>query len=229
MALTNAERQRRFRERRRAGRPRRAAAGAPGGPAEAPPGALDRGRGRAPETRTPLRNRNLGGAVQRRLHGRPIQGPCTITPGSDPAASSRWPPAASTTGRLPIKWTVKQREDKADRFVLGCSGCPDARPSKRPRPRWGAIARDVAAALGVSATAARQALTAARAADRRRGPQVRGEQGRHRGGTHRDCEPRFAVVDPDQHHGNPLDLAHARHRRARHRGASPARLRGSAK
>ena len=28
-------------------------------------------------------------------------------------------------------------------------------------------------------------------------------------------------------HGNPLDLAHARHRRARHRGASPARLRGS--
>ena len=68
------------------------------------------------------------------------------------------------------KWAVKQREDKADRFVLGCSGCPDARPSKRPRPRWGAIARDVAAALGVSAPAARQALTAARAADRRRAP-----------------------------------------------------------
>ena len=35
------------------------------------------------------------------------------------------------------------------------------------------------------------------------------------GVTHRDCEPRYAVVDPDQHHGNPLDLAHARHRRAR--------------
>ena len=39
----------------------------------------------------------------------------------------------------------------------------NARPSKRPRPRWGAIARDVAAALGVSAPAPRQALTAARA------------------------------------------------------------------
>ena len=27
----------------------------------------------------------------------------------------------------------------------------------------------------------------------------------NRGGTHRDCEPRYAVVDPDQHRGNPLD------------------------
>ena len=71
-------------------------------------------------------------------------------------------------------WATRHRPDKADRLVLACSICPATRPSKRRPPRWGAIARDVAAAVGVSAAVVRQALTAAVDVDRRRRRLVEG-------------------------------------------------------
>ena len=66
------------------------------------------------------------------------------------------------------KWAVKQRADSADRFVLGCSGCPESRPSRRRPPRWSVVARAVAAAVGAPTAQVREALAAALAAERSR-------------------------------------------------------------
>ena len=67
------------------------------------------------------------------------------------------------------KWAVKQRANSADRFVLGCSKCPESRPSRRRPPRWPVVARAVAAAVGAPAAQVREALAAAIAAERGRG------------------------------------------------------------
>jgi len=56
------------------------------------------------------------------------------------------------------KWAVKRRPDSADRFVLGCSGCPESRPSRRRPPRWSVVARAVAEAVGAPAAQVRVAL-----------------------------------------------------------------------
>ena len=55
-----------------------------------------------------------------------------------------------------------------ERLVLACETCPAPLPSRRRSPAWGRIARDVAAAVGLPAGDVRQALDAARAADRER-------------------------------------------------------------
>ncbi len=66
------------------------------------------------------------------------------------------------------KWAVKQRANSADRFILGCSECPESRPSRRRPPRWPVVARAVAAAVGAPAPQVREALAAALAAERGR-------------------------------------------------------------
>lgn len=60
------------------------------------------------------------------------------------------------------------RPEAPDRLVLACEACPAPLPSRRRPPAWGRIARDVAAAVGLPAGDVRQALDAARAADRER-------------------------------------------------------------
>ena len=56
------------------------------------------------------------------------------------------------------RWATKQRPDKADRLVLGCTECPPTRPSKRRPPRWATVARQVAAAVGAEPAAVRAAI-----------------------------------------------------------------------
>ena len=59
------------------------------------------------------------------------------------------------------RWAAARRPAKADRLVLSCTDCPTSRPSRR-RPRWPAIAKSMAEALGVPLPAVRDALLAAR-------------------------------------------------------------------
>ena len=66
------------------------------------------------------------------------------------------------------RWATKNRPNKADRLVLGCTECPPTRPSKRRPPRWATVARQVAAAVGADPAAVRVALDAALAAEHRR-------------------------------------------------------------
>ena len=59
--------------------------------------------------------------------------------------------------------------------VLKCNGeCIGAAARRRPRVRWGRVAADVAAALGVEPAAVSRALRAARAAERERRRQPAG-------------------------------------------------------
>ena len=61
------------------------------------------------------------------------------------------------------------RPEAPDRLVQACEACPTPLPSRRRPPAWCRIARDVAAARsGSPAGGVRQALDAARAADRER-------------------------------------------------------------
>ena len=60
------------------------------------------------------------------------------------------------------------RPTAADRLVLGCEDCPATRPSKRKAPRWGAVARRLAARFDLPAGEVREALTAEFAAERGR-------------------------------------------------------------
>ena len=64
------------------------------------------------------------------------------------------------------RWATGQRPEKGDRLVLGCEACPETRPSKRRPPRWGAIARRLAARFDWPASEVREALAAELAADR---------------------------------------------------------------
>ena len=66
------------------------------------------------------------------------------------------------------RWATKQRPNKADRLVLGCTECPPTSPSKRRPPRWATVARQVAAAVGADPAAVRAALAAALTAERQR-------------------------------------------------------------
>ena len=66
------------------------------------------------------------------------------------------------------RWATKQRPDKGDRLVLGCTECPPTAPSKRRPMRWATVARQVAAAVGAEPAAVRAALAAALAAERER-------------------------------------------------------------
>lgn len=66
------------------------------------------------------------------------------------------------------KWAAKKRPDSADRFVRGCTCCPESRPSRRRPPRWSVVARTVAEAVGAPAGQVREALAAALAAERGR-------------------------------------------------------------
>ena len=66
------------------------------------------------------------------------------------------------------RWATKQRPDKGDRLVLVCEQCPTTAPSKRRPPRWAAVARQVAAAVGADPAAVRAALDAALDAERQR-------------------------------------------------------------
>ena len=66
------------------------------------------------------------------------------------------------------RWATKQRPNKADRLVLGCTECPPTRPSKHRPPRWATVARQVAAAVGAEPAAVRRALATALAAERER-------------------------------------------------------------
>lgn len=69
------------------------------------------------------------------------------------------------------------RPNAADRLVLGCEACPATRPSKRKAPRWGAIARRLAARFELPAGEVREALAAEFAAERGRDvPAGRGER-----------------------------------------------------
>lgn len=60
------------------------------------------------------------------------------------------------------------RPNAADRLVLGCEDCPATRPSKRKAPRWGAVARRLAARFDLPAGEVREALAAELAAERGR-------------------------------------------------------------
>ena len=64
------------------------------------------------------------------------------------------------------RWAAGQRPEKGDRLVLGCDACPATRPSKRRPPRWGSIARGLAARFDWPAGEVREALAAELAADR---------------------------------------------------------------
>ena len=64
------------------------------------------------------------------------------------------------------KWATRQRPVKTDRIVMACDGCPEVHRSRRRPPRWGDVARRLAATLGVNPTETRAALAAALAAER---------------------------------------------------------------
>ena len=64
------------------------------------------------------------------------------------------------------RWAAGQRPEKGDRLVLGCDACSATRPSKRRPPRWGSIARGLAARFDWPASDVREALAAELAADR---------------------------------------------------------------
>ena len=66
------------------------------------------------------------------------------------------------------RWAARKRPDRADRLVLACEACPQPQRSRRRPPAWGRFARDVADAFGLPAADVRQALAAAREADRKR-------------------------------------------------------------
>jgi hypothetical protein len=66
------------------------------------------------------------------------------------------------------RWATKQRPDKGDRLVLGCTECPPTTPSKRRRTRWATVARQVAVALDADPAVVRAALDAALDAERQR-------------------------------------------------------------
>jgi len=61
------------------------------------------------------------------------------------------------------------RPNAADRLVLGCEDCPATRPSKRKAPRWGVVARRLAARFELPAGELREALAADLEAERGRG------------------------------------------------------------
>ena len=66
------------------------------------------------------------------------------------------------------KVAAEMRASPDDRMVRGCTECPTTKPSKRRPPRWAAVARQVAAAVGADPAAVRAALDAALAAERER-------------------------------------------------------------
>ena len=66
------------------------------------------------------------------------------------------------------RWAAGRRPSPEDRLVLACRECPSRMRSRRRPPRWGAIARAVAEAVGAEAGLVREALAAAIAAERKR-------------------------------------------------------------
>ena len=66
------------------------------------------------------------------------------------------------------RWASGQRPKRAIGWSWGCSSCPATRPSKRRPPRWGTIARRLAARFNWPAGEVREALAAELAAERDR-------------------------------------------------------------
>ena len=66
------------------------------------------------------------------------------------------------------KTAVRLRPAAEDRLVLACASCPTTKPSKRRPPRWGTIARALAARFDLPAGEVREALAVELAADRDR-------------------------------------------------------------
>ena len=66
------------------------------------------------------------------------------------------------------KIAAEMRADPEDRMVRACTECPVTVASKRQPTRWGAVARQVAEAVGADSAAVRAALAAALAAERQR-------------------------------------------------------------
>ena len=88
------------------------------------------------------------------------------------------------------------RPNAADRLVLGCEDCPATKPSKRKAPRWGAVARRLAARFDLPAGEVRAALATELAAERGRDVPAGRTGGTQRGapppGVARPAAPRAA-------------------------------------
>ena len=120
---------------------------------------------RGPQHRTRSRSSSTRRRVQGFLHGADIEAMhyhAWLRSGRVFTMSSRRFEIQSTAHR----WAAGQRPEKGDRLVLGCDACPATRPSKRRPPRWGSIARGLAARFDWPASEVREALAAELAADR---------------------------------------------------------------
>ena len=132
---------------------------APERPCTAIPGRRDHSR------RTRSRSSSTRRRVQGFLHGADIEAMhyhAWLRSGRVFTMSSRRFEIQSTAHR----WATGQRPEKGDRLVLGCDACPATKPSKRRPPRWGSIARGLAARFDWPASEVREALASELAADR---------------------------------------------------------------